>query len=91
MTFGAKPAILLTLVGIANQLAIEGDKGKSLELLTLVRHHPASLQWTKDKAAAHIAKLEAELSPDIVATAQERGQGLELEPILAELLTELTY
>ena len=90
MPIGAKPAILLTLVGIANQLAIEGDKGKSLELLILVVHHPASWQWTKDKAMDHIAELEIELSPEVVATAQERGQGLNLEPILAELLAELT-
>ena len=90
MPIGAKPAILLTLVGIANQLAIEGDKGKSLEILTLVRHHPASWQWAKDKAMDHIAELEAELSPEVVTTAQERGQGLDLQPILAELLTKLT-
>jgi tetratricopeptide (TPR) repeat protein len=91
MTFGEKPAILLTLVGIANLLAIEGDKRKSLELLTLTRHHPASLQWTKDEATAQIAELEAELSPDVVFAAQERGQGLEMEPTIAELLTELAY
>jgi hypothetical protein len=36
-----------------------------------------------------IAELEAELSPDVVAAARERGRARDLEVTVAELLVEL--
>jgi hypothetical protein len=55
----------------------------------LILHHPASWQWSKDRAAPLVAELEAELSPDAVAAARERGQGRDLDGTVAELLVEL--
>jgi predicted ATPase len=90
-TVEAAPLALLTLVGIARLLlAAGGEMERASELLALVLHHPASWQWTKDRAAPPIAGLEAELSPDVLAAAQERGRACELESSVAELLVELS-
>jgi len=80
---------LLTLVGIATLLAAGGEKERALELLALVIHHPLSWKWTKDRAAPLVAELEAELSPDVVAAAQERSQARDLDTTVSELLVEL--
>jgi predicted ATPase len=86
---GQKSEFPLNLVGIAALLAAEGEEERALELLALVLHHPMSWQWTKDRAAPLVAELEAELPPDVVAAAWERGQARELETTVAELLEEL--
>ena len=81
----------INVIGIVQPalMAAEGKGARSLELLTLVLHHPASWQMTRDKAAARIAALEAELPPDVAAAARERGRARHLESTLAELLDEL--
>jgi hypothetical protein len=58
----------------------------TLELLTLVLHHPTSWQSTRDQAAALVAELAAELPPEAVVAAQERGQARDLRATVAELL-----
>jgi hypothetical protein len=55
----------------------------------LVLHYPASVQWTKDRAAPLVAELEAELPPDIVTAALERGRARDLDATVTELLVEL--
>jgi hypothetical protein len=89
MTVRVVSGVLLTLVGIATLLVAEGEKERALELLALVLHHPLSWQMAKDQAAPLIAKLEAELLPDVVAAAQERGRARNLDATVAELLVEL--
>jgi tetratricopeptide (TPR) repeat protein len=76
----------LALVGMASLLAAEGKKERTLELLTLVLHHPASWQSTRDQANALIAELAAELPPEAVAAAQERGRARNLKATVTELL-----
>jgi hypothetical protein len=61
----------------------------ALELLALILRPPVSWPWAKDRAAPLVAQLEAELPPDVVATAQERGQARDLDATVAELLVEL--
>jgi predicted ATPase len=77
------------LVGIAALLAAEGEEERALELLALVLHHPTSWQWTKDRAAPLAAELEAELPPEVVAAARDRGQARDLDATVEELLAEL--
>ena len=80
----------LNLVGIAALLAAEGEKERALELLALVIHHPISWRWMKHhRAAPLIAELEAELPPDVVAAAWERGRARDLDATVTELLVEL--
>jgi tetratricopeptide (TPR) repeat protein len=82
--------IPLNLVGIAALLAAEGEKERALELLALVIHHPISWRWMKHhRAAPLVAQLEAELPPDVAATAWERGRARDLDATVAELLDEL--
>jgi hypothetical protein len=80
---------LLTLVGVARVLARQGDKDRALELLALVMNHRLSWQLAKDQAAPLIAELEADLSPDVVVAARERGRARDLEATVVELLAEL--
>jgi predicted ATPase len=80
---------LLTFVGVARVLAKQGDKERALELLALVTHHRFSWQLAKDQAAPLIAELEAELPPEVVAAAWERGRDRDLDATVAELLDEL--
>jgi tetratricopeptide (TPR) repeat protein len=81
--------ILLALVGVGALLAAEGEKERALELLALILRHPLGWRWTKDRAAPLVTELEAELPPDVVAAAQERGRARDLEVSVAELLIEL--
>jgi tetratricopeptide (TPR) repeat protein len=81
--------LLLALVKTAALLAVEGEGERALELLTLVLHHPASWQRTRDRAASLVAELEAELPPAVAAAAWERGRARDLSATVAELLDEL--
>jgi predicted ATPase/DNA-binding SARP family transcriptional activator len=80
---------LLTVTGIAALLIREGELERPAELLALVLHHPWTWQWTKERAAPLVARLEAALSPERFAAAQERGRARDLETTVQELLAEL--
>jgi tetratricopeptide (TPR) repeat protein len=79
----------LTLLAVARVLARQGEEEKALELLALVMSHRFSWQMAKDQAAPLVAELEAELPPDVVAAALERGRARDLDATVAELLSEL--
>jgi tetratricopeptide (TPR) repeat protein len=66
----------------------EEKKGQAVELLALVLHHPASWKIYKDRATPLLAELEAELPPDVVAAALERGRARKLEDVVAGILAE---
>jgi hypothetical protein len=61
-------------------------KEQAIEILALVIHHPATLGLSKDKAARLLGELEAELPPEVVAAAQERGKTRQLEEVVGEIL-----
>ena len=78
------------LVGIAALLAAEGESERALELLAMFSHHPTTWHWMKHyRAKPLVAALEAELPPDVVAAARERGRARDLDATVAELLDEL--
>jgi tetratricopeptide (TPR) repeat protein len=78
----------LALVGAARVLAKQGEEERALELLALVMSHRLSWQMAKDQATPLIAELEAELLPEAVEAAWERGQARDLDATVAELLAE---
>lgn len=80
---------LLTLVGVANLLAKEGKEELALELLALIRCHPASWQMARDQAEPLIAELRSRLPNHVAAEAQARGQSRDLETTIQELLIAL--
>jgi predicted ATPase/DNA-binding SARP family transcriptional activator len=84
-----KDEILLSLVGIAQLMAFEGEEELSIELLNLVVHHPASWQWTKDKASRILTEIEFELPDEITAAAKKRGLVRDLGKTAEELLSTL--
>jgi tetratricopeptide (TPR) repeat protein len=89
LTERAIPWVLATFDGIALLLAGEGERERALEILTLAVHHPGSIEAARDIAASLVAQLAAELPPDVVAAAQERGRARDLDATVVELLTEL--
>ena len=83
------PVALDILVGLAILLAQTDEEQRAAELLTLVLHHPASEQETKDRATRLRAERTAELPAVIVASAQARPQALDLWKSVDQLLKEL--
>ena len=61
---------------------------QAVELLVLVINHPATFQLDRDRAAALMTELEAELPPEVVVAAQERGRVRKLWPTAEKLLVE---
>ena len=82
------PVILDALVGLAVLLTVREPAKKEtvIELLTLVLHHPACHQETKDRIANRYTALVAELPPEAVAAAQARAQVLDLLAVATEWL-----
>ncbi|MBE7553081.1 MAG: tetratricopeptide repeat protein [Anaerolineales bacterium] len=70
-----------------DSLTREAKKAQVVELLTLVRHHPASWQVFRDRAGRLLAELEAELPPE-VAAARERGKTRPLAEVVTEIIGE---
>ncbi len=90
LKIGARPVALNTLVGWAMWLSadapVDAAQERAIELLTLVLHHPASEQETKDRATQLFDELKSNLPPESVAAAQERGKAKMLNTVLMELL-----
>jgi tetratricopeptide (TPR) repeat protein len=85
----ATPYLLFTLGSVAECLAKQGENEIALELIALVLNHPASWQSSKDRAEALIESVEAELSPEVIATAHKRGAARDLEKTVTEMIEML--
>ena len=83
---GLKPHILL---GPAALLARTGDVEQAVEVAALARHHPASVEETRDKADELLDGLQAELPPEAYVAAEASGRARNLEATMRELLVEL--
>jgi predicted ATPase/DNA-binding CsgD family transcriptional regulator len=76
----------------ARLLVAQDNLEGAAELLALVIQHPASHQYRmmegsiRDSAKGLLVKLEIELPPKSYAAALERGQQLELDEIIADLI-----
>src|SRR5262249_15273951 len=77
---------LLALSEMALLQADQGQKEQAVELLALCAYHPANPEGEKINATRQLAKLEAELAPEIYAAAAARGRALELDQVLGEFL-----
>lgn len=92
---GQKREMVITLYDIAKVWAVQGKKAQALELVTMVLHHPLSALHlflrTEDtplrEAAERLrAEMEANLEPETYQAAWNRGQTLQLEEVVADLL-----
>jgi tetratricopeptide (TPR) repeat protein len=77
---------LEVLVSLASALAEGEDKPQAVELAVLVLHHTASTEKAREQSKRLLDRLEAELASGAFVAAQERGQTLDLETALTELL-----
>ncbi|GIV98517.1 MAG: hypothetical protein KatS3mg057_3174 [Herpetosiphonaceae bacterium] len=82
----AIPEVLSILIGIADRLVRQGATEEAIQLAAVVLSHPASYQLTKQGAENLLAQLRAELSPEVVAAAYERGSARAFEEVVAALL-----
>ncbi len=82
----AVPLLLDVVVGIASLSTTE--KAKALELLTFVLHHPGAYIHTKNQAEQLSSELRAQLDPQVVESAQRRGEARKLEDITADILKD---
>ena len=64
------------------------NQERAIEILTLAMNHTALMQMFKDKAARLRTELAAELPPETVAAAIERGEAKTLSELIAEILSD---
>ncbi|MCP4544086.1 MAG: tetratricopeptide repeat protein [Chloroflexi bacterium] len=89
MDIGTVPMALESLAGFAGVLARAGQPERGIELLGLILCQPTLLEDTKVSIAEPIlADLRAQLSPDVLEAALERGKTLDLEQVIAEILLD---
>ena len=83
------PLMLAILVSVGELLLHTNRPLLAAELLAFIRRHPAADRVTKDKAQQLLADLSAEIDPDDLAAAIQRGQSSHLESIIAAAQAEL--
>lgn len=81
---------LPTLSAMALYEAHRGREERAVELYALAECSPlvANSRWYKDVIGQPIAAVAGNLQPEVVARAQEWGQALELEAIMAGFLVK---
>lgn len=78
------------LAGLAQLLAAQGDVEGAYRLGIIVLDNPASWQWSKDRTAAFMPQLKAELPPESVTVAPEWAEEKKLEEIIGYYLSTST-
>jgi hypothetical protein len=78
------------LLARASEVA-PGERERAVELYALASRYPhvANSRWFEDVAGRHLAAASAQLPPDVVAAAEERGRARDLWATAEELLAEL--
>jgi DNA-binding SARP family transcriptional activator/predicted ATPase len=85
---GAVPLALDALVGVARLRAAAGEAGLAAEMLGLALNHPAVEVDSAREGETILAGLRGALPAEQFEAALERGKGMDLETIVAELLIE---
>jgi hypothetical protein len=73
---------------LADIRRVRGDPEAAAEILALIAHRLPLAHATRREIAASLRELESELSPGDYAAAVARGEGRELEELVAEETTE---
>ncbi len=79
-----------TLLNITHLPVAEGQKEWAVELLALVLHHPATMQYNRDSAEQRLATLQAELAPAEFDAAVQRGRARDLETTVTGLIADFS-
>jgi tetratricopeptide (TPR) repeat protein len=83
----AAPRALDALLGAARLLARQDEGERAVELLALVRTHPASEKTSQERAARLLAELASQLPAGLAAAAMERGEAAGWEAAARALLS----
>jgi predicted ATPase len=79
LEIGAPTTALVALVGLAELKAIAGDPLSAIEVIGLALAHPATIADVNKDARPILERITADLEPDQVAAALERGGQLTME------------
>jgi hypothetical protein len=85
------PLALDILTGMVELAAQKGEIEQALELSAFVLHHPATEQQIKDRLEPLCAELVTQVPQQVAASAQTRGQTLELDMVAAEILRDAPH
>jgi predicted ATPase len=83
---GDRGVMIVALSGIAGWLAATGENERAVELATFVSGHQASWYETKNQAAGVLEDASARLPTEAAASAQRKGQTMELEELVFDFL-----
>jgi len=88
---GSRGAYLLALPGVALLMIGRGELERAIELYALATCHPlvATARWFEDIAGRYVISASADLAPDLVSAAQNRGRARDLDRTVQEVMTEL--
>jgi hypothetical protein len=87
-------SFVATAFALTSSIPLTADLGareRALERYAMVSQYPmvANSVWFDDLVGQQIEAIAAELPPDVVAPARERGQGQELDAVAIEVLAKL--
>lgn len=83
------PLTLSIIAELAELQVQTGRAEQALELLALVRRHPASDRETQERSERALTRYQADVFPDLFAAATGRGEALELDRVARRILVEL--
>lgn len=84
---GHQTWLTLRAVNAMIQLRIEqGEREQAVEFLTVLLRHPSETPAQQERARRRLARLQAELPPDVFAAASEQGAALSFDTMIARLL-----
>jgi class 3 adenylate cyclase/tetratricopeptide (TPR) repeat protein len=84
---GTTPRVLYTLFGMARLKAHEGKKEQAVQWMTLALTHPAVRNDLRVSSESFMKELQKALSPDQYEQAEALGRTLDLDAVVAELLS----
>jgi tetratricopeptide (TPR) repeat protein len=79
--------IFSNLLSASRLLEARGEYVKAIEIMALLTNHPAALAPDVQLARAALTRMRPHLSAEDFAAAYERGKALDLEAVVAELLS----
>ena len=79
---------LKIIIGYVELYAAEKKMGRAVALAALAQQHPKALAASKDQAARLLETLKTQLPADDFNAAMERGQKLQLDRLIGELVGE---
>ena len=86
LEIGAIPLAMDGLLGIADLLQKSGQTQRTVELLSLLLHHPTTSKKARDKAQHLLEQVKGALTPQALSEALETGKGKELADVVQYVL-----